>query len=157
VDVEDFVKQCQVCQQAKDERIHPIRLLQPLPIPTGEWQDISMDFIERLPKAEGYNCILVVVDKFSKYAHFLPLKHPFTAPQVVQVFLDGVVEVHGMPKSIVSDRDRIFVSSFWRELFKLYNTTLMTSTACHPQTDGHTDRKIGTYRTDQEELSSNSE
>jgi hypothetical protein len=66
-----------------------------------------MDFIEELPKSEGYNPILVVVDKFSKYAHYIPLKHPFTTPQVAQVFLDAVVRLHGMPKSIVSDRDRI--------------------------------------------------
>jgi hypothetical protein len=112
VDVEDFVKQCQVCQQAKHERNHPTGLQQPLPIPSGAWQDISMDFIEGLPKAEGYDCILVVVDRFSKYAHFLPLNHPFTAPQVARVFLDGVIKLHGMSKSIVSDKDRIFISSF---------------------------------------------
>jgi hypothetical protein len=109
-----------------------LRLLQPLHIPDSACQDITMDFIEGLPKSEGFNCILVVVDRFSKYAHFIPLKHPFTAPQVAHVMLDVVVRLHGMPKSIVSDRDRISLNNFWKELFKLYNTTLLTRTTYHP-------------------------
>jgi hypothetical protein len=99
-----------------------------------------MDFIEGLPKLEGYNCIIVVVDKFSKYAHFIPLNHPFTSQQVAQVILDVVVRLHGMPKSIISDRDKIFTSGFWIELFKLSNTTLLTSTSYHPQTDGQAEK-----------------
>jgi hypothetical protein len=94
--------------------------------------EITMDFIEGLPRSEGYNCIIVVVDRFSKYAHFVALKHPFTAQQVAQVILDVVVRLHGMPKSIISDRDKIFTSGFWMELFKLSNTTLLTSTSYHP-------------------------
>jgi transposase InsO family protein len=138
-DVENFVNQCQPCQQAKSERTNPAGLLQPLPIPTGAWQDNTMDFIG-LPKSVGFNSILVIVDRFSKYAHVLPLKHPFSAKQVAQVVLDMVVRLHGMPQSIVSDRDRIFTSNFWKELFKLYYTTLVTSTAYHPQTDGQSER-----------------
>jgi hypothetical protein len=99
-----------VCQQAKHERQHPSGLLQPLPILAGCWQDISMDFIEGLPVSEGFNCILVVVDKFSMYSHFLPLKHPFIALQVAKLLLDAVVRLHGLPKSIVSDRDKIFTN-----------------------------------------------
>jgi hypothetical protein len=95
-----------------------------------------MDFIEGLPKSEGGNCILVAVDKFSKYAHFIPMSHPFTAKQVAQVVLDVIVRLHGMPSSIVSDGDKIFTSSFWKELFRLNNTTLLTGTAYHPQIDG---------------------
>jgi hypothetical protein len=79
LDVDSFVKQCQVRQQAKGERQFPAGLLQPLPVPTGAWRDLTMDFIEKLPKSEGYDTIMVVVDRFSKYAHFYPLKHPFSA------------------------------------------------------------------------------
>lgn len=130
-DVENFVRQCQICQQAKAERTHPAGLLQPLSIPKGAWQDITMDFIEKLPKSEGYDTILVVVDRFSKYAHFLPLKHPFSASQVAQVLLDNVIKLHGLPMSMVSDRDKIFTSSFWTQLFKIMGTKLSLSTAYH--------------------------
>jgi hypothetical protein len=135
-EVDSFVKQCAVCQQAKHERQHPARLLQPLRIPAGCWQDIAMNFIEGLPVSEGFNGILVVVDRFSKYSHFLPLKHPFTPLQVAKLLLDAVVRLHGLPKSIVSNRDKIFTSHLWKELFRRTNTTLLTSTAYHPQTDG---------------------
>jgi hypothetical protein len=130
-DVHNFVKQCSVCQQTKSTRVHPVGLLQPLPIPKGAWQDITMDFIEGLPKSEGANGILVVVDKFSKYAHIIPLSHPFTTRQVTHVILDAIVGLHDMPNSIVSDRDKMFTSSFWKELFRLNNNTLHTSTAYH--------------------------
>jgi hypothetical protein len=131
-DVDSFVKQCQVCQQAKHELTHPAGLLQPLPIPKGAWQDITMDFIEGHPKSEGYDTILVVVDRFSKYAHFLPLHHPFTAAVVAQVVFDNVVKLHGLPKSIVSDRDKIFNGHFWTALLKLMGIVLNLSTAYHP-------------------------
>lgn len=115
--VTEFVQQCDVCQHAKHSNQHPNGLLQPLPVPKGAWQDISMDFIEGLPMSDGANTILVVVDRFTKYAHFIPMKHPFSAQQVGRIFVDSVVKLHGMPKSIVSDRDRIFTSTFWRLLF----------------------------------------
>lgn len=79
MEVEDFVHQCLTCQQAKAERVHPAGLLQPLPIAQGAWRNITKDFIEKLPISEGYDTILVVVDRFTKYAHFLALRHPFSA------------------------------------------------------------------------------
>jgi hypothetical protein len=73
-----------------------------------------MDFVEGLPSLGSANAILVVVDKFSKFAHFIPLRHPFTAESVAKLFLDNVYRLHGMPLSIISDRDRVFISKFWQ-------------------------------------------
>lgn len=109
-DVEEFVKQCNVCQQAKHEHCKLPGLLCPFPILAGAWQDVTMDFIERLPKSKGYNAILVVNDRFTKYANFLPLKHPFTAIQIAKVVLNNIVKLHGIRRTITSDRDRIFTS-----------------------------------------------
>ena len=102
-----------------------------LPVPTQMWTDVSMDFIEGLPSSNGYTAIMVVVDCLNKYAHFVALKHPFTA-----IIVANVVRLHGIPTSIVSDRDKVFISSFWRALFQLQGTKLCMSSSYHPQSDG---------------------
>lgn len=87
-------------------------LLQSLPIPEKFWEHVSIDFVEGLPKSEGCDTIMVVVDRYSKYAHFIPLSHLFSATTVARVFLDNIYKLHGLPSSIVSDRDKVFVSQF---------------------------------------------
>lgn len=114
-------------------------MLSPLPVPTEAWQVISMDFIEGLPTSGHANCILVIVDKLSKFAHFIPLHHPYTAQKVAQVFLDNVFRLHGLPTHIISDRNPIFTSSFWGELFRLAQVTLAMSSTYHPRSDGQTE------------------
>lgn len=111
-DLNEFVRQCEICQRNKTEHVPSPGLLQPLPIPNQAWEVISMDFIEGLPKSEGKDSILVIVDKFTKGSHLMALAHPFTASQVAQLVLDSVVKLHGPPKAIISDRDKVFVSKF---------------------------------------------
>jgi len=137
--IKEFIRGCDVCQRHKTENLTPRGLLQPLPIPERIWEDISMDFIDGLPNSRGKTTIFVVVDRLSKYAHFLAICHPYTAVSIAQVFFENVFKLHGMPKSIVCDRDPAFTSNFWKELFKLQGTSFNFSSAYHPQTDGQTE------------------
>lgn len=139
-EVRQFVDACAICKQAKPERYRYPGLLEPLPVPPHLWHTVTMDFVEGLPRSAGFNCILVVVDKLSRYAHFMPLSHPFTAYQVAQTYVSNIYKIHGLPAAIVSDRDKVFTSNLWKELFRLTQTRLQMSSAYHPQTDGQTER-----------------
>lgn len=135
-----FIKYCEICQQAKPEHVKSLGLLQPLPVPSVPWIVISMDFIEGLPFSNRMDTILVVVDKFTKYAYFIALSHPFTALQVAQLFMHNIYKLHGLPEAIISDRDKVFTSKIWQELFRLTDTKLLMSSSYHFQTDGQTER-----------------
>ncbi|KAJ9541018.1 hypothetical protein OSB04_027524 [Centaurea solstitialis] len=137
--IQEYVKGCDTCQRQKYLASSPIGLLQPLPIPDQIWDDISMDFITGLPKSGGFEAVFVVVDRLSKYAHFILLKHPYTARKIAKIFAKEVVRLHGVPRSIVSDRDLLFISLFRQELFRLQGTALKMSSAYHPETDGQTE------------------
>jgi len=138
-DIREYVQNCLVCQQAKTTTFLPSGLLQPLPIPNQIWEDLAIDFITGLPSPGGYTVILVVIDRLSKYAYFSPLKAYFSSKQVVEAFMKNIVKLHGFPKTIVSDRDKVFTSQFWQHLFRLSRTKLNMNTTYHLQSDGQSE------------------
>jgi hypothetical protein len=109
-------------------------------VPEFAWTHLSMDFIERLPLSKHKNLILVVVDRFTKYAHFIAMTHPITVGSVARAVIDNIFKLHGLPSMIATDRDRIFTSASWQKMFKAPDVKLHFSTCYHPQTDGQTER-----------------
>lgn len=104
--VREFVCACTTCQCNKTESLHPAGLLQPLDVPSQVWSDISLDFMEGLPKVHGKSVVLTVVDRFSKYAYFIALGHPYTAATVARAFFGAIIRL--LPASIINDRDLAF-------------------------------------------------
>lgn len=137
-----YVNSCNKCQANKSSNQSAIGLLQPLSIPNKRWEQVTMDFIGPLPMTKnGHNSIMVVVDKLSKMAHYIATHTNVTAEGVAKLFFDNIVRHHGIPTSIISDRDTRFTSSFWQELWKQLGTKFNMSTAFHPETDGQTERQ----------------
>ena len=139
-DIESFCKSCGLCQTTKDSGQRPAGLLHTLPIPDRPWQSIGMDFMGPLPLSNNYDYLLVVIDRLTSMVHLIPTTVKVTATEVAKIFMQEVVRLHGMPESIVSDRDSKFTSKFWRELHRALGIKLLMSTAFHPQTDGATER-----------------
>ena len=137
--IQQMVVECDTFQCHRGEMTLLLGLLEPFPIPTRIWINISMDFIEGLPKYGGNTMILVVIDFLSKYSHFCALIHPYIASFVAQIFLDQIFHLHGMPSSIVLDHDATFTSHFWTELFHYIGTKLKMRSGYHPQMDGQTE------------------
>ena len=140
-EIKSYVQSCVKCQSNKASNRHSQGLLQALPVPQEPWEQVTMDLITQLPVTKKKNdAIVVFVDKLTKMTHLVPTKTTVSAPHLAEMFYKEIIRLHGIPKSIVSDRDPRFTSNFWKCLWKLLGTKLAMSTAYHPQTDGQTER-----------------
>jgi transposase InsO family protein len=151
--VSKFIKQCVSCQQNKHSTHAKYGEAQAMEPPTAPWTNITMDFVTQLPVSKDpvtdyvYDSIFVVVDRFTKAAEFVPFRHSYTAEQLARVFLDRIIRHHGIPESIISDRDKLFTSNYWTTMLAAIGTKKKLSTAYHPQTDGQTERVNQTMET----------
>src|SRR5271168_3257282 len=138
--INKYVETCDPCQRTKSITCLPKGELHPLEIPLKPLSHILCDFIVKLPNSMGYDSILVVVDSFTKMAHFIPTCKDIDAPGVAELFLNYIWKLHGTPDSVVSDRGAVFASHFLRELYQRLDIKPQLSSAYHPQTDGQTER-----------------
>ncbi|KAG8490817.1 hypothetical protein CXB51_013992 [Gossypium anomalum] len=142
-DISDFVSKFLICQQVKAEHQVPTGLLQPIMIPEWKWDRVTMDFVSGLPlSASKKDGIWIVVDRLTKLAHFIPVRTDYSLDKLAELYVSQIVRLHGVPISIVSDRDPRFTSRFWKKLQEALGTKLHFSTAFHPQTDGQSERII---------------
>ncbi|GJT72384.1 putative reverse transcriptase domain-containing protein [Tanacetum coccineum] len=140
-----YVKKCLTCAKVKAEHQKPSELLHQPAIPVWKWEKIMMDFVEKLPRtSRGHDSIWVIVDQLTKFAHFLLIREYYKLDKLVELYINEILSRHGVPISIISDRDSQFTSCFWRLLQKAFGTQLDISTAYHPQTDGQSERMIQT-------------
>lgn len=139
-DVEKFCQSCGTCQTVKPSTQLPTGLLHSLPIPTKPWGSVASDFLGPFPKSEGFDYLWVVLCRLTSNCHLIPLRTTTKASELAWIFLKEIIQLHGLPDSMVSDRDAKFTSKFWKELHRLMGTKLLMSTSFHPQTDGATER-----------------
>jgi hypothetical protein len=137
-DIQKYVTECDLCQRNKNENVSTPGLLHPLYITNKNWEEISMDFIERLPISDGKDKILVVVDRLTKYAQFIGVRKTDSTKQTAEIFYKNIYKLHGFPKVTVNDRDAKFKRKVWIEFFKHIGTSLNMSSSYHPQIDGQT-------------------
>jgi RNase H-like domain found in reverse transcriptase/Integrase zinc binding domain/Chromo (CHRromatin Organisation MOdifier) domain len=144
--VTDYVNNCDTCAKAKHSRHKPWGKLQSIAMPDQAWSSIALDFITKLPKSREpltgveFDSILVINDRLTKLAYFIPYKESSTAEELAYTFTKTIIAQHGVPQEIVSDRDKLFTSQFWQSLADLLGTKHKLSTSYHPQTDGQTER-----------------
>ncbi|GJR54795.1 reverse transcriptase domain-containing protein [Tanacetum coccineum] len=144
-DIAEYVSRCLTCSKIKAEHQKPSGLLQQPEIPEWKWEKLAMDFITKLPKSSsGYDTIWVIVDRLTKSAHFLPIREDYKTEKLAKIYVNEIVARHGVPVSIISDRDGRFTSHLWQALQEALGTRLDMSTAYHPQTDGQSERTIQT-------------
>jgi hypothetical protein len=141
-DTEKYCVSCGVCQTIKSSPLRPQGLLHTLPIPTRPWESVGMDFVGPFPQSKGFDYLWVVICRLTSMVHLIPIKVTIKASELAWLYFTQIVRLHGIPRSIVSDRDPKFTSAFWRELHRLLGTKLAMSTAFHPQTDGASERAI---------------
>ncbi|WVZ80986.1 hypothetical protein U9M48_028416, partial [Paspalum notatum var. saurae] len=140
-EIAKYVSECDVCQRVKADHLKPAGMLQPLAVPAWKWEDIHMDFIVGLPRTQkGYDSIWVIIDRFTKSAHFIPVRTTYRAKQYAELYISRVVSLHGVPLTITSDRGSLFLSRFWEQLQTALGTNLIHSSAYHPQTSGQVER-----------------
>ncbi|KAI1869633.1 uncharacterized protein JN550_005614 [Neoarthrinium moseri] len=144
--VANYIKTCDLCNKAKASRHKPYGEIQPIPPPDRAWKSIAWDWIVKLPLSKEpltgamYDSILVTTERLTKYAYFLPYKESSNTDDLAYTFLRTIVSQHGLPDEIISDRDKLFTSKFWKSLMARLGTNHKLSTAYHPQTDGQTER-----------------
>ncbi|GJW69463.1 reverse transcriptase domain-containing protein [Tanacetum coccineum] len=144
-DIAEYVSRCLTCSKIKAEHQKPSGLLQQPEIPEWKWEKITMDLVTKLPRSSGgYDAIWVIVDRLTKSAHFLPIREDFKTEKLARIYINEIVARHGVPVSIISDRDGRFASHLWQALQKALGTKLNMSTAYHPETDGQSERTIQT-------------
>ncbi|WMV54613.1 hypothetical protein MTR67_047998 [Solanum verrucosum] len=144
-DIAKFVARCSNCQQVKAEQQGPGGLTQDIDIPTWKWEEVNMDFVVGLPRTcRQHDSIWVIVDRFTKSTHFLPVKISYPAKDYAKLYIKEIVKLHGAPLSIISDKGAQFTSHFWKSFQSGLGTQVKFSTAFHPQTDGQAERTIQT-------------
>ena len=144
-EIAQCVSKCYTCQKVKAEHQKPSGLIQPLEIPEWKWEYITMDFIVGLPRTKSnHDAIWVIIDRMTKSAHFLPINERFSMDKLIHMYLKDIITRHGVPVSIMSDRDPHFNSRFWKQFQEHFGTRLKMSTAYHPQMDGQSERTIQT-------------
>ncbi|GJR01770.1 putative reverse transcriptase domain-containing protein [Tanacetum coccineum] len=144
-DIATYVSKCLTCARVKAEHQRPSGLLVQPEIPEWKWDNITMDFITKLPRSsQGFDTIWVIVDRLTKSAHFLPIRENDPLDKLARLYLNRIVARHGIPASIICDRDGRFTSNFWRSFQKALGTDISMSTAYHPETDGQSERTIQT-------------